>query len=129
MISINNVTLAFGKQILFEDVNLKFTNGNCYGLIGANGAGKTTFLKLLTGEIDTTKGEITIGKGERLAYLEQDHYKYDDNRVIDVVLKGNTKLYDIMMEKDMLYNKADFTDEDGIRLGNLDVNTELKHSD
>ena len=121
MISINNVTLAFGKQVLFEDVNLKFTNGNCYGLIGANGAGKTTFLKLLTGEIDTTKGEIIIGKGERLAYLEQDHYKYDDDKVIDVVLKGNSKLYDIMMEKDKLYNKADFTDEDGIRLGNLEA--------
>ena len=121
MISINNVTLSFGKQVLFEDVNLKFTNGNCYGLIGANGAGKTTFLKLLTGEIDTTKGEIIIGKGERLAYLEQDHYKYDDNRVIDVVLKGNKKLYDIMMEKDELYNKNPFTDEDGIRLGNLEA--------
>ena len=98
MISINNVTLSFGKQVLFEDVNLKFTNGNCYGLIGANGAGKTTFLKLLTGELDTTKGEIVIGKGERLAYLEQDHYKYDDNKVIDVVLKGNKKLYDIMIK-------------------------------
>ena len=121
MISINNVTLSFGKQVLFEDVNLKFTNGNCYGLIGANGAGKTTFLKLLTGEIDTTKGEIVIGKGERLAYLEQDHYKYDDNRVIDVVLKGNQKLYEIMMEKDKLYNKNPFTDEDGIRLGNLEA--------
>ena len=93
MISINNVTLSFGKQVLFEDVVIKFTNGNCYGLI-----------KLLTGEIDTTKGEIVIGKGERLAYLEQDHYKYDDNKVIDVVLKGNQKLYDIMMEKDKLYN-------------------------
>ena len=121
MISVNNVSLHLGKRVLFEDVNLKFTNGNCYGLIGANGAGKTTFLKLLTGEIDTTKGEIVIGKGERLAYLEQDHYKYDDNRVIDVVLKGNQKLYDIMMEKDKLYNKADFTDEDGIRLGNLEA--------
>jgi ATPase subunit of ABC transporter with duplicated ATPase domains len=121
MISINNVTLAFGKQILFEDVNLKFTNGNCYGLIGANGAGKTTFLKLLTGEIDTTKGEIVIGKGERLATLEQDHYKYDEDKVIDVVLKGNSKLYSIMQEKDKLYNKDPFTDEDGIRLGNLEA--------
>ena len=121
MISINNVTLSFGKQILFENVNLKFTNGNCYGLIGANGAGKTTFLKLLTGEIDTTKGEIVIGKGERLAYLEQDHYKYDDNRVMDVVLMGNKRLYDIMLEKDELYNKNPFTDEDGIRLGNLEA--------
>jgi len=121
MISVNNVTLSFGKQVLFENVNLKFTNGNCYGLIGANGAGKTTFLKLLTGEIDTTKGEVVIGNKERLAYLEQDHYKYDDNRVIDVVLKGNAKLYDIMIEKDKLYNKAEFTDDDGIRLGNLEA--------
>lgn len=121
MISINNVTLSFGKQILFEDVNLKFTNGNCYGLIGANGAGKTTFLKLLTGEIDTTKGEIIIGKGERLAYLEQNHYKYDDDLVIDVVLKGNQRLYEIKEEKDKLYNKPDFNDEDGIRLGNLEA--------
>lgn len=121
MISINNVTLSFGKKILFEDVNLKFTNGNCYGLIGANGAGKTTFLKLLTGEIDTTKGEIVIGKGERLSCLEQDHYKYDKDRVIDVILKGNEKLYNIMMEKDELYNKNPFTDDDGIRLGNLEA--------
>ena len=121
MISINNVTLAFGKRILFENVNLKFTNGNCYGLIGANGAGKTTFLKLLTGELDTTKGDIVIGKGERLAYLEQDHYKYDNERLVDVVIRGNKKLYDIMLEKDKLYNKAEFTEQDGIRLGNLEA--------
>ena len=121
MISVNNVTLSFGKRVLFEDVNLKFTNGNCYGIIGANGAGKTTFLKLLTGEIDTTKGEIIIGKGERLAYLEQDHYKYDNNTVIDVVLMGNKKLYDIREEKNALYQKGEFTDEDGIRLGNLEA--------
>ena len=121
MISVNNVTLSFGKRILFEDVNLKFTNGNCYGLIGANGAGKTTFLKLLTGEIDTTKGDIVIGKGERLAYLEQDHYKYDNEKLVDVVIRGNKKLYDIMLEKDKLYNKAEFTDEDGLRLGNLEA--------
>ena len=121
MISVNNVTLSFGKRTLFEDVNLKFTNGNCYGLIGANGAGKTTFLKLLTGQIETTKGEIIITKGERLAYLEQDHYKYDNDKVIDVVLKGNTRLYEIMEEKEKLYQKESFTDEDGIKLGNLEA--------
>ena len=120
MISVNNVSLHFGKRILFEDVNLKFTNGNCYGIIGANGAGKTTFFKLLTGELDTTKGEIIIGKGERLAYLEQDHYKYDQDKVIDVVLKGNQRLYEIMKEKEELYSKESFSKEDGIRLGNLE---------
>ena len=120
MISVNNVSLHFGKRILFEDVNLKFTNGNCYGIIGANGAGKTTFFKLLTGELDTTKGEIIIGKGERLAYLEQDHYKYDQDKVIDVVLKGNQRLYEIMKEKEELYSKESFSEEDGIRLGNLE---------
>ena len=120
VICINNVSLHFGKRILFEDVNLKFTNGNCYGIIGANGAGKTTFLKLLTGELETTKGDITIGKGERLAYLEQDHYKYDDDIVLDVVLKGNPRLYQIMKEKEELYSKEVFTEEDGILLGNLE---------
>ncbi len=121
MITVNNVTLSFGKKTLFENVNLKFTDGNCYGLIGANGAGKTTFLKLLMGELDTTKGDIIIGKGERLAYLEQDHYKYDEKRLIDVVIMGNRKLYEIMEEKDKLYSKTDFTDDDGIRLGNLEI--------
>lgn len=121
MISVNNVTLAFGKKVLFEDVNLKFTDGNCYGIIGANGAGKTTFFKLLTGEIDTTKGDIVISKEKRLAYLEQDHYKYDDDRVIDVVLKGNKRLYEIMLLKEKLYSKENFTDEDGIELGNLEA--------
>ena len=120
MISINNVTLSFGKRVLFEDVNMKFTNGNCYGIIGANGAGKTTFLKLLTGELDTTKGDIVIGKNERIAYLEQDHYKYDDDRVLDVVLKGNKRLFEIMEEKNTLYNKTEFTEQDGIRLGELE---------
>ena len=121
MISINNVTLAFGKKVLFENVNLKFTNGNCYGIIGANGAGKTTFFKLITGDIETTKGDISIGREERIACLEQDHYKYDNERVIDVVLKGNERLYNIMLEKDQLYSKTSFTDEDGIRLGNLEA--------
>ena len=121
MISVNNVTLSFGKKILFENVNLKFTNGNCYGLIGANGAGKSTFFKLLTGELDTTKGDIVIGKNERIALLEQDHYKYDNEKLVDVVIRGNKRLYDIILEKDKLYNKVDFTEEDGIRLGNLEA--------
>ena len=121
MISVNNVTLRFGKKTLFENVNLKFTNGNCYGLIGANGAGKTTFLKLLSGELETSSGEITIGKDERLAVLEQDHYKYDNYTVIDVVLMGNKKLYDIKIEKEELYNHTEFTDQDGIRLGELEA--------
>ena len=121
MISVNNVTLRFGKKTLFENVNLKFTNGNCYGLIGANGAGKTTFLKLLSGELETSSGEITIGKDERLAVLEQDHYKYDNYSVIDVVLMGNKKLYDIKIEKEELYNHTEFSDQDGIRLGELEA--------
>lgn len=121
MISVNNVTLSFGKRVLFEDVNLKFTNGNCYGIIGANGAGKTTFFKLLTGEIETTKGDIITSPNERVAILEQDHYKYDDNRLVDVVLKGNKRLYEIMLLKEQLYNKENFTDEDGIELGNLEA--------
>ena len=95
MIQVNNVSLKFGKRTLFEDVNLKFTNGNCYGLIGANGSGKSTFLKLLAGEIETTTGEITISKGERLSILRQDHYQYDDKKVLDVVIMGNNKLYEI----------------------------------
>ena len=121
MIQVNNVTLTFGKRTLFEDVNIKFTPGNCYGLIGANGAGKSTFLKLLSGEIETTHGDIIITKGERLAVLKQDHYAYDNERVIDTVIMGNTRLYQIMKEKEELYSHTDFTDEDGIRLGNLEA--------
>ena len=121
MISVNNVSLAFGKRVLFESVNLKFTNGNCYGVIGANGSGKTTFLKLLKGEIDTTSGTITIDKNDRLSYLEQDHYKYDNEKVLDVVIRGNERLYEIMKLKEELYNKPDFTDADGITLGNLEA--------
>ena len=121
MIQLNNVTLKFGKRTLFEDVNIKFTPGNCYGLIGANGAGKSTFLKLLSGELETTHGDIVITKGERIAVLKQDHYKYDNERVIDTVIMGNTKLYQIMKEKEELYSHTEFTDEDGIRLGNLEA--------
>lgn len=121
MIQLNNVTLRFGKRTLFEDVNIKFTPGNCYGLIGANGAGKSTFLKLLSGDIETTHGDIIVTKGERIAVLKQDHHEYDNERVIDTVIMGNTKLYKIMKEKEELYSHTEFTDEDGIRLGNLEA--------
>ena len=121
MIQVSNVSLKFGKRTLFEDVNIKFTNGNCYGLIGANGSGKSTFLKLLSGELETTTGEITITKGERLSFLKQDHYQFDDKRVIDVVIMGNTKLYEIMEEKDKMYSQTEFTEEDGMKLANLEA--------
>ena len=121
MIQVNNVSLKFGKRTLFEDVNLKFTNGNCYGLIGANGSGKSTFLKLLSGELETTTGEITVSKGERISILKQDHYEYDEKRVMDVVLMGNTKLYEIMQEKDKMYSQTEFTEEDGMKLANLEA--------
>ena len=121
MIQVSNVSLKFGKRTLFEDVNLKFTNGNCYGLIGANGSGKSTFLKLLSGEIDTTTGEITVSKNERISFLKQDHYQYDEKRVIDVVIMGNTKLYEIMEEKDKMYSQTEFSEEDGMKLANLEA--------
>ncbi|MCR5441404.1 MAG: ATP-binding cassette domain-containing protein [Lachnospiraceae bacterium] len=121
MISAVNVTYRVGKKALFEDVNIKFTEGNCYGLIGANGAGKSTFLKILSGELDTTKGEIVITPGERLSVLEQDHFKYDEYSVMDTVIMGNKHLYDIMKEKDAIYMKEDFSDEDGIRAGELEA--------
>ena len=120
MISAVNVTYRVGKKALFEDVNIKFTEGNCYGLIGANGAGKSTFLKILSGELDTTKGDIVITPGERLSVLEQDHFKYDEYTVMDTVIMGNKRLYDIMKEKDAIYMKEDFSDEDGIRAGELE---------
>ena len=120
MIQTKNVTLRFGKRTLFEDVNIKFTAGNCYGLIGANGAGKSTFLKLLSGEIETTSGEIIISKGERISTLKQDHYAYEDHTVMDTVIMGNTRLYEIMREKNELYSHTDFTDEDGMRLAELE---------
>ncbi len=121
MLQVNNVSLKFGKRVLFENVNLKFTNGNCYGLIGANGAGKSTFLKLLTKEIDTTTGDITISKNERLSILKQDHYEYDDMKVIDVVIMGNDRLYKIMKEKEELYSHTEFSEEDGYRLADLEA--------
>ena len=120
MISANNVTLRIGKRALFEDVNIKFTEGNCYGLIGANGAGKSTFLKILSGVIEPSKGDIAITSGQRLSVLEQDHYKYDDYQVLDTVILGNKRLYEIMKEKDAIYAKEDFTDEDGVRASELE---------
>lgn len=121
MISANNVTLRLGKKALFEDVNIKFTEGNCYGLIGANGAGKSTFLKILSGELEPTNGEVIMNAGERLSVLQQDHYKYDEFVVLDTVIMGNRKLYDIMKEKDAIYAKEDFSDEDGIRASELEA--------
>ena len=121
MIQVSNVSLKFGKRTLFEEVNIKFTNGNCYGLIGANGSGKSTFLKILSGEQDTTTGEDTIGKDERISFLRQDHYQYDDKRVIDVVIMGNTKLYSIIEEKNALYSQTEFTDDDYMKMANLEA--------
>ncbi|MCM1175755.1 MAG: ATP-binding cassette domain-containing protein [Blautia sp.] len=121
MISANNVTYRVGKKALFEDVNIKFTEGNCYGLIGANGAGKSTFLKILSGALDTTNGDISVTPGQRLSVLEQDHFKYDAYPVMDVVIMGNERLYQIMKEKDAIYAKEDFSDEDGIRASELEA--------
>ena len=121
MIQANNVTLRVGKKALFEDVNIKFTEGNCYGLIGANGAGKSTFLKILSGALETTNGDVSITPGQRLSVLEQDHFKYDSYPVMDTVIMGNERLYKIMKEKDAIYAKEDFTDEDGIRASELEA--------
>ena len=120
MISANNITLRIGKKALFEDVNIKFTEGNCYGLIGANGAGKSTFLKILSGQLESTSGEIVITPGQRLSFLQQDHFKYDQYTVLDTVIMGNARLYEIMKEKEAIYMKEDFTDEDGIKAAELE---------
>jgi ATPase subunit of ABC transporter with duplicated ATPase domains len=120
MIQASNVTLRLGKRALFEDVNIKFTEGNCYGLIGANGAGKSTFLKILNGQIEPSKGEIIITPGQRLSFLQQDHFKYDAFQVLDTVIMGNKRLYEIMKEKEVIYAKEDFTEEDGIRASELE---------
>ncbi len=120
MISANNVTLRIGKKALFEDVNIKFTEGNCYGLIGANGAGKSTFLKILSGVLEPSKGEVIMNQGERLSVLKQDHYQYDDYTVLDAVIMGNARLYEIMKEKEAIYAKEDFTEEDGIKASELE---------
>ena len=120
MIQANNVTLRVGKKALFEDVNIKFTEGNCYGLIGANGAGKSTFLKILSGQLEPTKGDVSITPGQRLSFLQQDHFKYDAYPVLDTVIMGNARLYEIMKEKEAIYAKPDFSDEDGIRASELE---------
>ncbi|MCR4694514.1 MAG: ATP-binding cassette domain-containing protein [Pseudobutyrivibrio sp.] len=121
MIQANNITLRFGKKALFEEVNIKFTEGNCYGIIGANGAGKSTFLRILSGQLEPTSGDITMSPGNRLSFLEQDHFKYDEFTVLDTVIMGNQRLYDIMKEKDAIYMKEDFNDEDGIRAAELEA--------
>ncbi len=121
MISANNVTLRLGKKALFEDVNIKFTEGNCYGLIGANGAGKSTFLKILSGQLEPSKGDVSITPGQRLSFLQQDHFKYDDCVVLDTVMMGNPRLVEIMKEKDAIYAKPDFSDEDGIKAAELEA--------
>lgn len=121
MLQAINISLRFGKKALFEDVNVKFTEGNCYGIIGANGAGKSTFLKILSGELEPTTGDIVITDGQRLSVLEQDHFKYDEFSIIDTVIMGNKKLYDVKKEKDEIYMKESFSDEDGIRAAELEA--------
>lgn len=120
MINVNNISLRYGKRVLFEDVNLKFTEGNCYGIIGANGAGKSTFIKILSGEIDPTSGRVDITKGMRMSVLKQDHHKYNETPVLQTVMMGNAELFDVMKEKDEIYAKEDFTEEDGMRAGELE---------
>ncbi len=121
MIQASNITLRLGKRALFEDVNIKFTEGNCYGIIGANGAGKSTFLKILNGQLEPTKGDVIITPGQRLSFLQQDHFKYDAFNVMDTVIMGNKRLYDIMKEKEAIYAKEDFSEEDGIRSAELET--------
>lgn len=120
MLNVNNVSLRFGDQKLFEDVNIKFTPGNCYGLIGANGAGKSTFLKILSGEIEPQTGEVSLKKDQRLAVLKQNHFEYDDYAVLETVIMGHARLYEVMKEKDAIYMKGDFTEEDGMRAAELE---------
>ena len=120
MITVSNLAIQFGKQVLYKDVNIKFTNGNIYGVIGANGAGKSTLLRAISGELEATKGTIELGPGERLSVLEQDHFKYDQETVLNTVLMGHTTMWEVMREREALYAKADFTDEDGIRVGELE---------
>jgi len=120
MISASNVTLSYGKRVLFKDVNIKFTPGNCYGLIGANGAGKSTFLKILSGEISPDKGEVTIGSRERLAVLRQDQFAFDEETVFNTVIMGHKRMYDVMVEREAIYSKGDFSEADGIRSAELE---------
>ena len=121
MITVTNLSFQFGGQLLFKDVDLKFTPGNCYGIIGANGAGKSTFLRLLCGELEPTRGEVSIPDTVRMSVLKQDHFAFDAFTVLDTIIQGNPRLYQIMKEKDALYEKADFTDEDGIRASELEA--------
>lgn len=121
MLTVSNLSLQFGKRVLFDEVNIKFTNGNCYGIIGANGAGKSTFLRILAGEMDPTSGHVSLEKGKRMSVLEQDHFKYDEYTVLDTVLRGNKELYEIKAEMDALYAKPDFSEQDGIKAGELGV--------
>ena len=120
MITLSNLAIQFGKRILYQDVNMKFTNGNIYGIIGANGAGKSTLLRAISGELDPTKGTIEMGPGERMSVLSQDHFKYDDCTVLDTVLMGHSVMWDIMQKRNELYSKEDFTDEDGILVAELE---------
>ena len=120
MISVNNVSLSFGKRVLFDEVNLGFSKGNCYGVIGANGAGKSTFLKILSGEIDPSKGTIDITPGERMAVLSQNHFQFDEHTALQTVMMGHHKLWQVMQERDAIYAKEDFTEEDGMRAGELE---------
>ena len=117
MITVSDLEIQFGKRTLFQDVNLKFTPGNCYGVIGANGAGKSTFLRILSGDLEPTRGTVMFGPGERLSVLKQDHFAYDECTVLDTVLQGHMKLWEVMQEKNAIYLKEDFSDEDGIRAG------------
>ena len=120
MISVKNVTLAYGKRVLFEDVNINFIKGNCYGVIGANGAGKSTFLKILSGEIEPNKGNIEISSGERMAVLKQNQFQFDEVTVLNTVLMGHEKMWKVMQERERIYSLADFSEEDGIRAGELE---------
>ena len=120
MITVSNLAIQFGKRVLYNDVNMKFTNGNIYGVIGANGAGKSTFLKAISGELEPTKGSVTLGPGERLSVLSQDHFKFDEYTVMDTVMMGHTVLWDIMKQREELYAKTDFTDEDGLKVSELE---------
>ncbi|MEN9703981.1 MAG: hypothetical protein RLZZ209_1409, partial [Bacteroidota bacterium] len=121
MLQVSNVSLRFGKRVLFEEVNIKFTEGNCYGLIGANGAGKSTFLKILSGEIESQTGSVSMNPGERMSILKQNHFEYEEVEVLQTVIMGNKRLYDIMLEKDAIYLKEDFTEEDGNKAADLEA--------
>ena len=122
MITLSNIAVQFGKRVLYKDVNMKFTSGNIYGVIGANGAGKSTLLKAISGELEPTKGTVELGPGERLSVLSQDHFQYDQETVLNTVLMGHTTMWDVMKEREALYSKSDFTDEDGIRVAELEAN-------